>query len=186
MDIAFGSRALDRRLIGHHQPWRREQGGRVFNFIVRVATGLPFWTPSGVRAFCLDACRPILERAQTAGLVSTSSCFIWPGVRNSDEEIPVHWNHNEGSKVDFFHDSLRMLGRSSRCDHAVDGSAPQITTASSVGQSVRQIGKRSSWHRAGRACFRVICTRRRAVRDAASLDGAVVQIDMRDFHFLRQ
>ena len=30
VDIAFGSRALDRQLIGHHQPWRREQAGRVF------------------------------------------------------------------------------------------------------------------------------------------------------------
>src|SRR5437868_5317885 len=38
-DLAFGSRALDRGLIGVHQPWRREQGGRVFNLIVRVATG---------------------------------------------------------------------------------------------------------------------------------------------------
>jgi len=25
-------------------------------------------------------------------------------------EIPVRWNHAEGSKVDFIHDSLRMLG----------------------------------------------------------------------------
>ena len=43
-DLTFGSRALDRKLIGVHQPWRREQGGRVFNLIVRVATGLPFGT----------------------------------------------------------------------------------------------------------------------------------------------
>src|SRR4029079_6133287 len=28
VDIAFGSRALDRGLIGIHQPWRREQAGR--------------------------------------------------------------------------------------------------------------------------------------------------------------
>ncbi|HEY0050605.1 MAG TPA: glycosyltransferase, partial [Pyrinomonadaceae bacterium] len=27
-DVAFGSRALDRSLIGTHQPWRREQGGK--------------------------------------------------------------------------------------------------------------------------------------------------------------
>ncbi len=39
IDIAFGSRALDRSLIGQHQPWRREQAGRVFNLLVRVATG---------------------------------------------------------------------------------------------------------------------------------------------------
>src|ERR1700730_11823128 len=30
VDVAFGSRALNRKLIGHHQPWRREQAGRVF------------------------------------------------------------------------------------------------------------------------------------------------------------
>ena len=41
-DLAFGSRALDRKLIGVHQSWRREQGGRVFNLAVRLATGLPF------------------------------------------------------------------------------------------------------------------------------------------------
>src|SRR5437762_2896809 len=29
VDVAFGSRALDRTLIGTHQPWRREQGGRL-------------------------------------------------------------------------------------------------------------------------------------------------------------
>src|SRR5213080_1578277 len=38
VDLAFGSRALDRNLIGVHQPWRREQAGRVFNLIVRLAT----------------------------------------------------------------------------------------------------------------------------------------------------
>ena len=38
-DVTFGSRALDRKLIGVHQPWRREQGGRVFNLAVRLATG---------------------------------------------------------------------------------------------------------------------------------------------------
>src|SRR5262245_25014839 len=42
-DVTFGSRALDRQLIGVHQSWRREQGGRVFNLVVRLATGLPFW-----------------------------------------------------------------------------------------------------------------------------------------------
>ncbi|HEY0083397.1 MAG TPA: glycosyltransferase, partial [Pyrinomonadaceae bacterium] len=42
-DLVFGSRALDRSLIGTHQPWRREQSGRVFNLVMRLATGLPFW-----------------------------------------------------------------------------------------------------------------------------------------------
>src|ERR1700757_3823441 len=68
VDIAFGSRALDRSLIGVHQPWRREQGGRVFNLLVRVATRLPFWdTQCGFKAFQLDVCRPILEAAHVNG-----------------------------------------------------------------------------------------------------------------------
>src|SRR5436853_3962439 len=63
-DIAFGSRALDRSLIGTRQSWRREQGGRVFNLIVRLATGLPFWdTQCGFKAFRFDVCRPILQAA---------------------------------------------------------------------------------------------------------------------------
>src|SRR5687767_11590034 len=63
-DVAFGSRALDRKLIGVHQSWRREQGGRIFNLAVRLATGLPFWdTQCGFKAFRMRSCRPIIEGA---------------------------------------------------------------------------------------------------------------------------
>src|SRR5205823_5253129 len=68
IDIALGSRALDRGLIGIHQPWRREQAGRAFNLLVRIATGLPFWdTQCGFKAFRLDVCRPILKAARLDG-----------------------------------------------------------------------------------------------------------------------
>jgi dolichyl-phosphate beta-glucosyltransferase len=112
VDIAFGSRALDRRLIGHHQPWRREQGGRVFNFVVRVATGLPFWdTQCGFKAFRLDVCRPVLEQAQTDGFgFDVELLYLAWRAKLRMREIPVHWNHFEGSKVDFFRDSVRMFG----------------------------------------------------------------------------
>src|SRR5678815_845562 len=63
-DVTFGSRALDRSLIGVHQSWRREQGGRIFNLFVRLATGLPFWdTQCGFKAFKMSACRPLVEAA---------------------------------------------------------------------------------------------------------------------------
>src|SRR5438045_8554138 len=45
VDVAFGSRALDRKLIGVHQPWRREQDGRVFNLIGRRTSAKTIWTP---------------------------------------------------------------------------------------------------------------------------------------------
>ena len=111
VEIAFGSRALDRSLIGVHQPWRREQGGRVFNLLVRVATGLPFWdTQCGFKAFQLDVCRPILEAAHVNGFAfDVELLFLANRAGLRVREIPVRWNHAEGSKVSFFRDSLRML-----------------------------------------------------------------------------
>ena len=111
VDIAFGSRALDRSLIGIHQPWWREQGGRVFNLLVRLATGLPFWdTQCGFKAFRLDVCRPILESARINGFAfDVELLYLAHRAGLRIREIPVRWNHAEGSKVSFFRDSLRML-----------------------------------------------------------------------------
>jgi len=111
VDIAFGSRALDRKLIGNRQPWRREQGGRVFNLVVRVATGLPFWdTHCGFKAFRMETCRPIIAAAKIIGFGFDVELLLLAqraGLRL--REIPVRWNHHEGSKIHFVHDSLRML-----------------------------------------------------------------------------
>jgi len=110
-DVAFGSRALDRKLIGVHQPWRREQAGRVFNLIVRLATGMPFWdTQCGFKAFRLDVCRPILERARIQGFAfDVELLFLAYRAGLRLREVPVRWNHAQGSKVQVIKDSLRML-----------------------------------------------------------------------------
>jgi dolichyl-phosphate beta-glucosyltransferase len=111
LDVAFGSRALDRTLIGQRQPWRREQGGRVFNLIVRLATGLPFWdTQCGFKAFRLDVFRPILETAKTDGFgFDVELLYLARKAGLRLKEIPVRWNHNEGSKVNVLRDSVRMV-----------------------------------------------------------------------------
>ena len=110
-DLVFGSRALDRRLIGIHQPWRREQSGRVFNQVVRLATGLPFWdTQCGFKAFRLSTCRPIIEAATIDRFgfdVELLYVAHLAGLRL--REVPVRWDHNDGSKVSMFRDSLRMF-----------------------------------------------------------------------------
>jgi hypothetical protein len=110
-DLTFGSRALDRNLIGVHQPWRREQGGRVFNMLVRLATGLPFWdTQCGFKAFRLSVCRPIIEAATINRFgfdVELLYVASLAGLRL--REVPVRWDHNEGSKVSVARDSLRMF-----------------------------------------------------------------------------
>jgi dolichyl-phosphate beta-glucosyltransferase len=110
-DLTFGSRALDRSLIGTHQPWRREQGGRVFNLIVRLATGLPFWdTQCGFKAFRMDVCRPLIEAAQIERFgfdVEWIYLAHLAGLRL--REIPVRWNHDDASKVAVMRDSFRMV-----------------------------------------------------------------------------
>jgi dolichyl-phosphate beta-glucosyltransferase len=111
VDVAFGSRALNRKLIGHRQPWRREQAGRVFNLVVRLATGLPFWdTQCGFKAFRMATCRQIISSAKVDGFgFDVELLLIAQRAGLRLREIPVHWNHYEGSKVHFVHDSLHML-----------------------------------------------------------------------------
>lgn len=128
VDVAFGSRALDRKLIGVHQPWRREQAGRVFNLIVRLATGMPFWdTQCGFKAFRLDVCRPVLEKAQTDGFAfDVELLFLAHRAGLRLREIPVRWNHAEGSKVRVVHDSLKMLREVIALRRCGSGGARQI------------------------------------------------------------
>jgi dolichyl-phosphate beta-glucosyltransferase len=110
-DVVFGSRALDRTLIGVHQTWRREQGGRVYNALVRIATGLPFSdTQCGFKAFRMPFCRSIVEEAEIDGFgfdVELIYLAHLAGMRIS--EVPVRWSHCDGSKISFLSDSLRML-----------------------------------------------------------------------------
>ena len=114
-DLTFGSRALDRSLIGTHQPWRREQGGRIFNLLVRVATGLPFWdTQCGFKAFQMTVCRPLVAAAKIDRFgfdVELIYLANLAGLRLT--EIPVRWNHYEGGALDssgnYSRDSLRMI-----------------------------------------------------------------------------
>ena len=111
LDVAFGSRALDRGMIGTHQAWHREQAGRMFNLVVRTATGLPFWdTQCGFKAFRLDVFRPLLASAKSDGFgFDVELLYLAHKANLRMREIPVRWNHNEGSKVRFLHDSLHML-----------------------------------------------------------------------------
>ncbi|HVS21217.1 MAG TPA: dolichyl-phosphate beta-glucosyltransferase [Pyrinomonadaceae bacterium] len=124
-DLTFGSRALDRRLIGVHQPWRREQGGRVFNLIVRLATGLPFWdTQCGFKAFRLSVCRPLIEAAQIDRFgFDVELIYLAYLARLRLREIPVRWDHDPASKVAVMRDSFRMVDEVRRIRREVDRGA---------------------------------------------------------------
>jgi dolichyl-phosphate beta-glucosyltransferase len=58
----------------------------------------------------MDACRPILEAARIDGFAfDVELLFLAHRAGLRLREIPVRWNHAEGSKVHVIYDSLAML-----------------------------------------------------------------------------
>jgi dolichyl-phosphate beta-glucosyltransferase len=102
--IAFGSRALDRSLIGVRQSLIRENIGRIFNLLVHLIAGLPFWdTQCGFKLFEAAAAREIFRRQQLNGFgFDVETLFIARRLGYRAVEVPVHWNHSEGTKVSTF------------------------------------------------------------------------------------
>ncbi len=110
-DVTFGSRALDRSLIGTHQPWLREQGGKVMNLIIRVMSGLPFYdTQCGFKAFNMLKFRPLLD-VMTIDRFGFDIEFLFVANYHGLHlaEIPVRWNDVAGSKVSVLRDTRRMI-----------------------------------------------------------------------------
>src|SRR5207237_4974266 len=102
-DVVFGSRALDRRLIGTHQPWTREQSGRVFNRVMRLMTGMPFKdTQCGFKAFRMDVCRAVVEGALIDRFgFDVELLFIADRAGLRMLEYPVRWDDVAGGTVSF-------------------------------------------------------------------------------------
>ena len=110
-DVTFGSRAIDRSLIGTHQPWRREQGGKVMNLVIKTMSGLRFHdTQCGFKAFNMVRFRPLLE-VMTIDRFGFDVEFLFVGQAHGLRlaEIPVRWNDVAGSKVSVFRDTRRMF-----------------------------------------------------------------------------
>ena len=110
-DVTFGSRAIDRSLIGTHQPWQREQGGKVMNLMIRTMSGLDFSdTQCGFKAFEMSKFRPLLPMMQIDRFGFDVE-FLFVAAHNGLRlaEIPVRWNDVAGSKVSAFRDARRMV-----------------------------------------------------------------------------
>jgi glycosyltransferase involved in cell wall biosynthesis len=109
--VAIGSRALDRGLIEIHQSAFREMAGRIFNLLMRVATGLPFAdTQCGFKLFEHVAAGEIFHRQRIERWgFDAELLFIARRLGYKTIEVPVRWSHSEGTKVSMFGDSLNMF-----------------------------------------------------------------------------
>ncbi len=99
--IAIGSRALNRALIGVHQPVFREWMGRIFNFVMRLVTGLPFKdTQCGFKLFESAVAREVFSRTLLDGFgFDVEVLFIARRLGIKALEVPVRWNDAAGTKV---------------------------------------------------------------------------------------
>jgi glycosyltransferase involved in cell wall biosynthesis len=114
-DVTFGSRALNRELIGVHQPFLRDFGGRIFNFFMKAITGLKFEdTQCGFKAFRREAAIPIFD-LQSIERFGFDPEVLYIAQKRGLRllEVPVVWNHCEGgelqSRANYMRDSVRMF-----------------------------------------------------------------------------
>lgn len=110
-DAAVGSRALNRRLIGIHQPWSREMGGRVFNLLVRMLTGLQIHdTQCGLKLFRRTSTERAFELQRVTGFgFDPEVLFLVERIGGRIVEVPVRWNDSPATKVRFLRDATRMF-----------------------------------------------------------------------------
>jgi dolichyl-phosphate beta-glucosyltransferase len=110
-DVVFGSRALDRSLIGIHQSAMREKLGIAFNLIQYLLTGLKFKdTQCGFKGFRRKAAQSIFPLQQIEGFgFDPEILFIAQKQGWRLLETPVCWNHVKGSKINPIGSSFAML-----------------------------------------------------------------------------
>jgi glycosyltransferase involved in cell wall biosynthesis len=110
-DAAMGSRALNRELIGIHQPWFRDMAGRFFNLLVRAFTGLRFSdTQCGFKLFKHASTRRAFELMRVEGFgFDPELLFLIERGGGRVVEVPVRWDDHPATKVRFLRDSARMF-----------------------------------------------------------------------------
>jgi len=110
-DAIIGSRALQRELIGIHQPWFRECAGICFNLLVRLFTGLRMRdTQCGLKLFRRSSTRWAFESQRVEGFgFDPEILFLIGRSGGKIVEVPVRWDNSAGSKVRFLQDSALMF-----------------------------------------------------------------------------
>ena len=111
-DIAIGSRDVKGSQLLKRQSLLREMGGRAFNQIAQ-ALAVPgiHDTQCGFKLFTQSAAQRIFSLCQVDHFAFDVEVLYLAvkvlGLRVA--EIPVRWAHQEGSKVRFFRDAIRMV-----------------------------------------------------------------------------
>ena len=110
-EVAIGSRAMDRSLIGVHQSGIREEAGKFFNLLMKVSVGLPFQdTQCGFKLFSKRAASEIFRRQTIERFGFDAEVLFIARLHGlKTVEVPVRWNHAEGTKIAMWSDGADMF-----------------------------------------------------------------------------
>jgi dolichyl-phosphate beta-glucosyltransferase len=110
-DIAIGSRDVPgSKLIKHQSPFR-EMAGKMFNKCVQ-RVGVPgiHDTQCGFKLFTRAAAQNLFRRCQIDGFsFDVEVLYLGRQLGYTIAEVPIVWEHKEGSKVRPLQDGLKML-----------------------------------------------------------------------------
>jgi dolichyl-phosphate beta-glucosyltransferase len=110
--IAIGSRDVRGSELIKRESWLRETGGKLFNKLVQLLTvpGIHD-TQCGFKLFTHSAAQTIFSRCVIDHFAFDVEALYLAvriyGLKVS--EVPVRWAHQEGSKVKFWRDGVRMV-----------------------------------------------------------------------------
>ncbi|HEX3036040.1 MAG TPA: dolichyl-phosphate beta-glucosyltransferase [Thermodesulfobacteriota bacterium] len=104
-DVVIGSRRISGAVISVHQPWLRENMGRIVNSLVRIVCGIPMQdTQAGFKAFSSTAAEKVFP-LQTIWrwIFDVELLVISRRLGLRVKEVPIVWKNDERSNVKFKH-----------------------------------------------------------------------------------
>jgi len=108
--IAIGSRKMRGANIEIHQPFVREQLGKVFTALVRALIAEVSDATCGFKAFRRDVGKALFARVRVFDWSFDAEILCVAKLRGIPiHEVPVHWQDREGSKVNLRRDIINSL-----------------------------------------------------------------------------
>jgi glycosyltransferase involved in cell wall biosynthesis len=105
-DVVIGSRRAEGAKIVRHQPWLREQLGRVFTWLVSKPLGLEVSDATcGFKGFRASAGRKLFGASQVSGWAYDAEIlYLARKWGYSVKEVPVAWRNDEQTRVRLWRD----------------------------------------------------------------------------------
>ncbi len=110
-EVVIGSRALPDSDVAVHQPWYRENMGRIYNLILRILRLTEFPdTQCGFKVFSARAAQSMFPLQTMDGYGADCELLVIAKLHGLNvDQVPVRWLNSPDTRVHPIIDSLKML-----------------------------------------------------------------------------